>query len=59
MKERILKHLEEAYKKSGGHCGTTVPELLQVLEVDYQEIREDLVQLFVEKRITVHPSVHK
>lgn len=58
MKEEILEIVQQKHDQSGGHCGVHVTEILQKLGTTYESIRVDLVELWKEKKIRTHPSVH-
>lgn len=58
MKNKILEIIQEKNDQSGGHCGVYVTEILQKLGVTYESIRVDLIDLYKERKITTHPSVH-
>lgn len=54
--DKITTLLQEKSTKSGGHCGTYLPELLLGLKIKHEEIKEPLNQLFKEKKITIRPG---
>lgn len=58
MNERILNALKSLHAKTGGHCGITYAGLCMLLKVNYNDIRENLIDLWNQNKITSHPSVH-
>ena len=58
MKDQIEKILIDKKVKSGGHCGTYVPEILNNLGVEYKDVRTTLNQLFKENKIRIRPGSH-
>lgn len=53
---KITALLQAKNKKSGGHNGTYIPEILQSLNISYQEIIEPLNELYKQNKITIHPG---
>lgn len=53
LTDKITDILQERSKKSGGHNGSYIPELLFRLNIKYAEVKEPLNQLFKEKKITI------
>ena len=56
VSELVTALLQAKNKKSGGHNGSYIPELLQELKVPYSKIIEPLNELHKEKKITIHPG---
>ncbi len=52
--EKIIRILKDKQVKSGGNCGTYIPEILNTLNVDYKTLKPLFIQLYKEEKITVH-----
>lgn len=56
MKDQIEKILIEKKVKSGGRCGTYIPEILNNIGAEYKDVRIYLNQLFKENKIRIRPG---
>ena len=45
--KKILEIVKENHKKSDGKCGTTTPELINKLNLSYEEIKPHLLKLSI------------
>ena len=56
MKDDVEKLLIDKKIKSGGHCGTYVPDILNQLGIDYKTAKPILNGLFKEGKIIIKPG---
>lgn len=57
MSERIVQIVTEVNEKSGGHNGITIPRLLEMLDKNYDEVKQVLRDLYKEKKIIVRDGI--
>lgn len=58
IEETILEILKEKSRTSGGHCGTYAPDIMQKLNMKYDDLKPYLNSLYKQKLITIHEGAH-
>jgi hypothetical protein len=58
MEELILTYITHISKKSGGHCGTSVPMIASHLEVSTEEVMDVVAILLAEGKIEERKSLN-
>ena len=58
MNEQIVKILKDKHDKSGGNCGTYMPEIINTLKIDYKTARSIIGQLYREGKVVIHDGAH-
>lgn len=53
---KTLRLLQDKHQRSGGNCGTYIPEILSTLNTTYKEVRHALNRLYKEDRIKIRPG---
>lgn len=58
MKEKILEILQAKHELSGGNCGTYIPSVLEILNLEYKDMKNELNSLYLEKKIEIREGAH-
>jgi hypothetical protein len=58
MRTKLISFLEDKRKKTDGHCGTSLPQLLTELDCELQELKELLNDLYAKNLIEIKDGIH-
>lgn len=58
MRTKIIAFLEEKRLSTGGHCGTTLPQLVSELNGELEEVKEILNNLHARGLIQIRKGIH-
>ena len=58
MRTKLIDYLFEKKQKTGGNCGTTIPQLKEELNCELSELKEILNDLFKSGLIEIKHGIH-
>jgi len=58
MRTKLISFLEDQRKKTGGHCGKSIPQLMIELDCELQELKELLNDLYAKNLIEIKDGIH-
>lgn len=57
-KEQVLEIIENKHSESGGSCGCDIPGIMLKVNLDYENIKPILNELFTQKVIRVRKGIN-